>query len=372
VLRADRFSVGLNPDAVFTDTDAFEAAIKESARAASTTERLHRLADAVRLYGGPLLPNSYEEWALGERERLSNLFFEAVGRLIRLLEETGDTPAALEHARHAARVDPLREEGHEHLIRLLAAMGQPAAALRQFKEIERLLDEELGEEPSASLRALARRIEKESGERAAAPIVGPARPRRATRQLFPASPATGAAATMTFLLTDIEGSTRLWEQVGETFRAALDDHHRLLRDAFARHGGQEVNEAGDSFVVAFATAGQALRCAVAAQQALSSHAWPDATGPLRVRMALHSGDVEHNEGEYHGIVLHRASRMLTAAHGGQILVSEVTAGLLRRGHEDSDDLRLSDLGVYRLRDVPTPERLFQVVYPTWPRPTSGR
>jgi class 3 adenylate cyclase len=101
---------------------------------------------------------------------------------------------------------------------------------------------------------------------------------------------------MTFLLTDIEGSTRLWEQVGEAFRAALDEHHRRLRAEFARHDGQEVSEAGDSFVVAFPTAGQALACAVAAQQALSSHAaasWPEATGPLRVRMALNSGDVEY-------------------------------------------------------------------------------
>jgi DNA-binding SARP family transcriptional activator len=127
VLRADRFSVGLNPDAVSTDTDAFEAALNESARAAaSTTERLQLLGDAVRRYTGPLLPDSYEEWVLGERERLSNRFFEATGRLIRLLEETGDTTAALGHARHAAGADPLREEGHEHLIRLLAATASPA------------------------------------------------------------------------------------------------------------------------------------------------------------------------------------------------------------------------------------------------------
>jgi class 3 adenylate cyclase len=104
-----------------------------------------------------------------------------------------------------------------------------------------------------------------------------------------------------------------------------------LREAFARHGGQEIKEAGDSFLVAFPGARQALACAVAGQQALAGQEWPRAVGPLKVRMALHTGDVEQSaDGEYHGLVLHRASRMLTAAHGGQILLSEITAGLVRR------------------------------------------
>jgi class 3 adenylate cyclase len=100
---------------------------------------------------------------------------------------------------------------------------------------------------------------------------------------------------------------------------------------------------------------------VVAQQSLAAEPWPEAAGPIKVRMALNTGDVEEKEGEYHGLVLHRAARMLTAAHGGQILVSEATAGLLRR--DLPEDVRLVDLGIYRLRDVPAPERLFQVEFP---------
>ena len=359
VLRADRFSIGLNPDVVVTDVAEFENAVRAAAKAGSATERVQHLSDAVERYEGRLLPGYYEEWITGEQERLSGLFFGTLGRLLPLLEAAGELDAAIAHARKAVAVEPLREEGHGHLIRLLAASGQPGAALRQFKEWERLLDEEMGDEPSAPLRALARQVEKQSGLSApplAAPVSRPPKP-------VPAPTAVaGMPATLTFLMTDIEGSTRQWERAGEAFRQALGTHHSLLRTAFARHGGQEIKEAGDSFLVAFPGARQALACAVAGQQALVGQAWPEGVGPLKVRMALHTGDVEQSaDGEYHGLVLHRASRMLTAAHGGQVLVAEVTAGLVRR--ELGEEVRLTDLGIYRLRDVPAPERLFQVEYP---------
>uniref|UniRef100_UPI0037521AB6 adenylate/guanylate cyclase domain-containing protein n=1 Tax=Armatimonas sp. TaxID=1872638 RepID=UPI0037521AB6 len=128
--------------------------------------------------------------------------------------------------------------------------------------------------------------------------------------------------TVTFLFTDIEGSTRLWERVGDVFRVALSAHHTVMRHEFRRSGGHEVKEAGDSFLVVFASVGDALACALACQRTLNKQPWPEAIGSLRVRMALHTGDVELAGGEYHGILLHRAARMLSAAHGGQILCSE--------------------------------------------------
>jgi len=373
VIRADRFSVGLNPASVTTDVLQFEQAIKAAARAESLTERAQRLTEAVELYGGALLPGFYEEWITGEQERLSGLFFDAVGALIGHLESMGDTRVALAHARHAVAVDPFREEGQQHLIRLLAADNQPGAALRQYKEYERLLEEETAEEPSSTLRALFRRIEKDTGLSAPTPAVLSTVP---TRRLAGAGPFAGAGsasvssgtpATMSFLMCDIEGSTRLFQRVPEAYTAARERHHALLRREFARHGGQEVKETGDGFVAAFPTAGSALACAVACQQALAQEPWPEEIGVLKVRMALHTGDVDQQRQEdgsgYHGIVLHHASRMLTAAHGGQVLVSEVTAALVRRELETGSDIRLADLGVYRLRDVPTPERLFQVEWP---------
>jgi predicted ATPase/DNA-binding SARP family transcriptional activator len=364
VIRADRFSVGLNPAAVMTDVAEFEKAAHMAAKAASATERMQLLVQAVALYPGRLLPGYYEEWIGAEQERLAGLFFDSVDKLIVHLEETGDLSSALQYARHAASLDPLREESYQSLLRLLAAAGQPGAALRQYKEMERLLEAELGVEPSAPLRALARQIEKQSGGEYGSKIVSTSA--GTTRAMaFPHSPAETSASvqpvTLTFLMTDIEIAPRLWEHARETFPTALERHHALLRREFARCGGQEIKEAGNSFLVAFQSAGKALACAIASQQALAAQSWPEETGPLKVRMALHTGDVEYGDGEYHGLVLHWASRMLTAAHGGQILCSEATAGLLRR--DLSENVRLVDLGVYRLRDVPTPERLFQVEYP---------
>jgi DNA-binding SARP family transcriptional activator len=121
VLRADRFSVGLNPATVETDVGEFERALRSAARAGSSIERAQHLTRAVELYQGPLLPGFYEEWITPEQERLSGLFLDALGALVGHLEGLGEVRAALAHARHAVAVDPLREEAHQHLIRLLAA-----------------------------------------------------------------------------------------------------------------------------------------------------------------------------------------------------------------------------------------------------------
>ncbi len=358
VIQADRFSVRLNPDTVTTDVAAFQATLKRAAQAQSTTERLQALSAAANLYLGPLLPGFYEDWITGEQERLAGLYFEAINNLIAHLEEAGDLGGALEYARQAIRQDPVREEMHQSLMRLLAAAGQPGAALRQYKEIERLLDEQVGEEPSAALRTLARQIERQSGLSGPLPVP---LPRVFVQPATPPWLEPGQPRTMTFLLTDIEGSTRLWEREGDAFKTALEEHHRLLRGQFARHGGQEIKEAGDSFLIAFSSTRSALACAVASQQTLAARSWPEVAGSLSVRMALHTGDVTLENGEYHGLALHRASRILTAAHGGQILLSEAMTALVQR--DLPEEVRLQDLGIFRLRDVPSPERLFQVEYP---------
>jgi predicted ATPase/class 3 adenylate cyclase len=153
--------------------------------------------------------------------------------------------------------------------------------------------------------------------------------------------------TLTLLFSDIEGSTRLLESLGtERFAQALAEHRAVLRRAFAAHGGVEVDTQGDSFFVVFATARDALDAAREAQQAL-------ATGPLRVRMGVHTGTPEPTDEGYVGPDVHRAARIADAGHGGQVLVSATTAALV----EDTD---LRDLGVYRLRDLPSPERVFQL------------
>src|ERR671932_1625119 len=127
--------------------------------------------------------------------------------------------------------------------------------------------------------------------------------------------------TVTFLFTDIEGSTRLLHELGERYADVLADHRRVLRDAFARHGGVEVDTQGDAFFVAFAQASAALAAAAEARDALIDT-------PIRVRIGLHTGEPVVTEEGYVGIDVHRAARIMGAAHGGQVLLSETTARLL--------------------------------------------
>src|SRR5216117_2405862 len=154
------------------------------------------------------------------------------------------------------------------------------------------------------------------------------------------------SGTVTFLFTDIEGSTRLLQELGDGYADVLAEHHRVLRGEFARHGGVEVGAEGDAFFVAFAKASDALAAAEAAREAL-------ADGPIRVRMGVHTGEPLVTEEGYFGIDVHRAARIAAAGHGGQILVSQSTRELV-----GGDALR--DLGEHRLKDLSAPERIYQL------------
>jgi DNA-binding SARP family transcriptional activator len=154
VLVADRFSVGLNSDAVATDVAAFESALQTAAEARSAADQAQRLATAAELYRAPLHPGYYENWILPEQQRLDELFFRALRQLIAHLERAGEFDGAIQYARRAVSADPLREEAHRELIRLHAAAGQPGAALRQYRELERILKQDLNATPGAATRAL--------------------------------------------------------------------------------------------------------------------------------------------------------------------------------------------------------------------------
>ena len=165
--------------------------------------------------------------------------------------------------------------------------------------------------------------------------------------------------TVTFLFTDLEGSTRLWEAHPEAMKAALARHDEILRDAVAAHGGLIVKTTGDGVHAVFAAASDALTAAVAGQRGLAAEPWDaNTTGPLRVRMGVHTGEAERRDGDYYGSALNRAARLMGVGHGGQILVSQTTAALVR--DVMSEDRSLIDLGETRLRDLSEPERVFQL------------
>ena len=170
--------------------------------------------------------------------------------------------------------------------------------------------------------------------------------------------------TVTFLFTDIEGSTTLLQRLGDRrYAEVLAEHQRLLRDAFAQGHGQEIDTQGDAFLVAFSRARDALGTAVAAQLALTKHAWPDGAS-LRVRMGLHSGEPVSGTEGYVGLDVHRAARICSAGHGGMILLSDAVSSLAARDLPLGVSLR--DLGIHRLKDLREPEHLLQVVHPDLP------
>lgn len=168
--------------------------------------------------------------------------------------------------------------------------------------------------------------------------------------------------TVTFLLTDVEGSTQLWEQYPEAMQAALAQHDALAAECFARHNGVLIKSRGegDSLFAVFARASDAIAAACAFQIGLTSGDPPIAL-PLRVRMAIHAGEACLRDGDYYGPVVNRCARLRNIGHGGQILVSLSAQELAQDTLPPK--VRLRDLGLHGLRDLSRPERVFQVIHP---------
>jgi class 3 adenylate cyclase len=169
--------------------------------------------------------------------------------------------------------------------------------------------------------------------------------------------------TVTFLFSDIEGSTQLLQRLGSDYARVLGEHQALLRAAFVAYGGVEVDTQGDAFFVAFPTAPAALAAAAQVTQALAAHAWLEGSA-VRVRIGLHSGTPQLVGDHYVGLDVHRAARIAAAGHGGQVLLSEATYGLVE--DELPDGVTLHDLGAHRFKDLQHAEHLHQLVLPGLP------
>ena len=171
------------------------------------------------------------------------------------------------------------------------------------------------------------------------------------------------SGTVTFLFTDIEGSTRRWEEHPAAMRTAVDRHFALLRDAIGAHGGYVFRNEGDGLCAAFPTAPQGLAAALQAQLALHKEHWPEGDA-LRVRMALHTGAADVQEGDYVGACMNRMGRLHKIGYGGQTLLSRTTYDLVREALPAGAGVR--DLGEHRLRDLAAPEQIFQLLHPELP------
>jgi class 3 adenylate cyclase len=166
------------------------------------------------------------------------------------------------------------------------------------------------------------------------------------------------SGTVTFVFTDIEGSTRLLKELGDRYGDLLATHRRLIRDVFSRYGGEEIDTQGDAFFYSFGRAREAVKAAIEAQRKTAQQEWPGGAR-LKIRMGLHTGEPAVGEEGYLGLDVVRAARLASAGHGGQILVSETTRALI--GVDLPDGVHVRDLGETQLKDLDRPELVYELV-----------
>jgi predicted ATPase/DNA-binding SARP family transcriptional activator len=379
-------TLALDLDHGDVDVIAFDRAIAQEDDVA--------LERAVQLYRGPLLEECVEEWVLAERHTREQACLAALETLAARALEKCDPAAAERHLRQAVTLDPLRETTQRALMQALAAGGNSSALVQMYRELRLRLHRELNTAPDPETQALYQQLRAQVRERAAEGITGSGAAKRPTRPVSPVAVVPHPAGTVTFLFTDIEGCSQLWEHHPTAMKSALEQHDLLLRQSIQSHGGLVFKTVGDAFYAAFATAPAAVAAALAAQQALLTEPWRltdpasegavgevamsnrstgslpvsgragGEVGSLRVRMALHTGIADERDGDYFGPTLNRVARLLDAGHGGQVLLSLPTEELVRDALPDGAGLR--PLGEHRLKDLTRPEQLFQLLHPDLP------
>jgi DNA-binding SARP family transcriptional activator/streptogramin lyase len=333
------------------DLDRFEESVAR-ARGAPPDEAAELLREALGLWRGPPLAELDGSSARAERARLDEQRLSALEQRIEADLELGRHAQLVPELEGLVREHPLRERLRGQLMLALYRCGRQAEALDVYRTGRRLLDEELGLDPGEELRRLERAILVQDESLTAPTSSGLATHRRAQVP-------TG---TVTFLFTDIEGSTRLVHELGDRYGELLEQHHRLVRTAFEQHDGEEIDSQGDAFFFAFRRARDAVRGAVEVQKRFAEARWPNGA-TIRVRVGIHTGEPGLAETIYHGLDVVLAVRISGAAHGGQTLVSSATRDLVGAALED---VGFEDLGEHRLKDLEQPQRIFQVTAPSLP------
>jgi YVTN family beta-propeller protein len=351
----------LPPDAIVTrgsayllrvaDTDAAEfERLLESARGQEPREAAQTLRKALALWRGrPFADVEYEGWAQAEIGRLEELRLDALEERIEADLALGFHHDVVAELESLVAAHPLRERLRGLLMLALYRCDRQAEALEAYRAARATLVEALGIEPSKALQRLEQAILTQAAELDGAGEGTPALPAAAR--------ARGPVGTVTFLSLDVEGSTRLVQELRDGYADVLDEFRRIVRDAVGTAAGHEVDTQGDAFLIAFQSARNAVGAAIAIRDQLRRAALPHDTR-LRVRMGIHAGEPGVGPEGYHGLAVVRVSRICAAAHGDQILLSS-TAQELVEG-ELPAGARLHELGLYLLKGIERPERLYQL------------
>jgi WD40 repeat protein/class 3 adenylate cyclase len=300
---------------------------------------LQSLIANLSLYQGELLPGFYDEWITLERERVNAVFEARMDQLLEQLITAERWIAVQEWGERWLTLSGVREPAYRALMLASGARSDMAKVSSLYQRCTDELMEYLGVEPSPETRALYNGLLKGT-------------------KLPPRAAAAQPSGTITFLFTDIEGSTRLLEKMGNQYAVALSEHHNILRAAIQKWNGREMDTQGDAFFVTFTRAIDAVECAAEAQRALTSHSWHEGER-LRVRMGLHTGEPLIASTGYVGMDVHRAARIGDAGHGGQILLSQTTRELVIQDLPAGMTIR--DLGEHRLKDMKYPSPIYQLV-----------
>jgi class 3 adenylate cyclase len=348
----------------------FQAGLQAAKHGGGSAEQTELLAQAVALYPGELLPGYYDDWVLQERQWLAERYFAALGQLLTHLERASEFERALEYARRGVSADPLRDEAHRDLIRLLAAVGQPAAALRQYHELERLLQEQLDATPEPATRALVREIERlailRQAPSAAAHI--PGAPTPAGSMI-----GEGENRLVTLLFADMSRSLETTRDLHPEDAAALVN--RLLQamvDVILKYEGRIDRFQGDGVLAVFGVPHtheddpeRAIHAAMEIRAA-AHHLELEVTAGINTGQVYVGavGSERHHETTVTGPAVGLAARLQEQARPGQILVGEVTQRLARRAFA----FTAGSLGIKGLARPTTVYAVEQVL----PRPEKAR
>ena len=357
VTRERGYELRLDPERL--DSNCFERLIAEGRReldAGNPERALAMLEEALSLWRGePLADLAYEPFAQAEIARLEELRVAALELLVEAKLVLGRHAEVVGELETLIGDHPYRERLRGQLMVALYRCERQADALEAYQHARRALVEELGIEPGEQLRALERAILAQDAALAAPAAL----PGVGAGGRDPGDLPTGV---VTFVLTDIEGSSRLWEADADAMAAALELHDELIERSVNAHGGRllKAKGEGDATLSVFRRASDAVACSVEFQRALLAAAWPGGLD-LRVRVALHTGEAHEREGDYFGPALNRAARLRGLARGGTTVVSQATAEIVR--DRLPHGAQLVDLGPHELRGLARPERVFELRSP---------